>query len=395
MAFSSSPRLFNLHLFITIFLSFSGIDSVSGCYTSIFSFGDSLADTGNLLYLNKSSNIGDFPYGETYFHHPTGRCSDGRVAIDFIAEAFGLPFLPPYLACSDGRDLRQGVNFAVAGAPAMDAAFFEGRKIVGIMANISLGDQIEWFKGLLPSLCHSRSGCRKFLRGSLFMVGSFSSNDYYHPFNNGWSLEEIRTFVPRVVSNISSAVHILIKHGAMTLVVPGGLPLGCFASVLTIGASWDKEDYDNETGCLKRWNELLQYHNHLLQIELDRMRDLHPHATIIYTDYYNAVLRVYRSPLQFGFSKGALFACCGFRGPYNYNSSVPCGTHEARVCNDPSLYWNWDGSHPTEVGHRLIADAVISGLYAFPPIISPCPPLGSHVKQPHRRIKSRSLKVSV
>ncbi|XP_058100720.1 GDSL esterase/lipase At1g28570-like [Magnolia sinica] len=395
MAFFSSTLFFNLHLFLTIFLSFSGTDPVSGCYNSIFSFGDSLTDTGNWLYINSSSNIGNFPYGETFFHHPTGRSSDGRVVVDFIAQAFGLPFLPPYRACSDGRDLRHGANFAVAGATAIDAASYEEKKIGGVVANISLVDQIEWFKGLLPSLCLSSSGCRKFLRGSLFLVGEIGGNDYAQLFSNGWSLEKIQTFVPQVVSTITSAVDTLIEHGAMTLVVPGGLPLGCFASVLTFGASLNKEDYDNETGCLKRWNELLQYHNDRLQIELDRMRNLHPHVIIIYADYYNSAMRIYRSPLQFGFSKGALSACCGSGGPYNYNSSVLCGTHEARICNDPSLYWNWDGSHPTEGGHRMIADDVISGPYAFPPITCPCLQLASHVKYPHYHTKSQSFRASV
>ncbi|OVA14508.1 hypothetical protein BVC80_1037g61 [Macleaya cordata] len=59
---------------------------VSGCFKSIFSFGDSLADTGNkLCWLgDKPSNIGRFPYGETYFHRPTGRSCDGRLVVDFI-----------------------------------------------------------------------------------------------------------------------------------------------------------------------------------------------------------------------------------------------------------------------------------------------------------------------
>lgn len=59
---------------------------IAESYTSIFSFGDSLADTGNLLHLraNDPPNVGRFPYGRTYFHHPTGRFSDGRLIIDFI-----------------------------------------------------------------------------------------------------------------------------------------------------------------------------------------------------------------------------------------------------------------------------------------------------------------------
>ena len=55
-------------------------------YTSMFSFGDSLTDTGNLLVSSPLSNhiVGRYPYGMTYFHRPTGRCSDGRLVVDFL-----------------------------------------------------------------------------------------------------------------------------------------------------------------------------------------------------------------------------------------------------------------------------------------------------------------------
>lgn len=61
----------------------------NACYSSIYNFGDSLSDTGNLLqfWLSEHNEIAHFgfpPYGETYFHAPTGRCSNGRLIIDFI-----------------------------------------------------------------------------------------------------------------------------------------------------------------------------------------------------------------------------------------------------------------------------------------------------------------------
>jgi len=61
--------------------------AVSPCpFTSIFSFGDSLADTGNLYLASHHPSEDCFlpPYGETFFHHVSGRCSDGRLIIDFI-----------------------------------------------------------------------------------------------------------------------------------------------------------------------------------------------------------------------------------------------------------------------------------------------------------------------
>ena len=57
-------------------------------FTAIYSFGDSLADTGNALISSPQvfSQIGSLPYGETFFHHPTGRCSNGRLVIDFLGK---------------------------------------------------------------------------------------------------------------------------------------------------------------------------------------------------------------------------------------------------------------------------------------------------------------------
>jgi hypothetical protein len=55
-------------------------------YAAIFNFGDSLVDAGNLVV----NGIPDYlataklPYGQTYFGYPTGRCSDGRLVVDFI-----------------------------------------------------------------------------------------------------------------------------------------------------------------------------------------------------------------------------------------------------------------------------------------------------------------------
>ncbi|KAL5998442.1 hypothetical protein ACLOJK_009382 [Asimina triloba] len=299
----SFPLFFTPHLFFLFLLSLSAAThAVFARYTSVFSFGDSLIDTGNYFHIDDSAPTGRFPYGITFFHRPTGRCSDGRVALDFIAEALGIPFLPPYLAShSDAQQLRHGANFAVAGATVLPADFFIEQKIEeGVLANASLGNQIGWFLDLFPSLCNSPSVCGNSLSETFFLVGEIGVNDYFLLFTNGWRLEEIWTFVPQVVSTVTSAVDTLIKYGATTVVVPGVVPLGCMAILLTLGESSDKKDYEAQTGCLKNWNELCQYHNHLLKIQLNRLRDIHPHATIIYSDYYNAVWQVFPSPQQFG-----------------------------------------------------------------------------------------------
>jgi phospholipase/lecithinase/hemolysin len=62
------------------------LDGLLSHYDRVFSFGDSLTDTGNAAILPATAG-GPFsraPYGETFFHHPSGRASDGRLIIDFI-----------------------------------------------------------------------------------------------------------------------------------------------------------------------------------------------------------------------------------------------------------------------------------------------------------------------
>jgi hypothetical protein len=57
----------------------------------VFNFGDSNSDTGGVAAV-MGIHIAA-PEGRAYFHHPTGRLSDGRVILDFICEFLLLPIL--------------------------------------------------------------------------------------------------------------------------------------------------------------------------------------------------------------------------------------------------------------------------------------------------------------
>lgn len=81
----------------------------------------------------------------------------------FEAESLGLPLLPPFLHDKDNVvTWGHGVNYAVAGATALNSSILEARGIVNSMTNASLGVQLEWFKQTLPSLCNSVSGNQAF-----------------------------------------------------------------------------------------------------------------------------------------------------------------------------------------------------------------------------------------
>jgi len=71
--------------------------AAKGKYRALFNFGDSLADAGNLIAKGAEIPLttAKLPYGQTYFGKATGRCSDGRLVIDHLAQEFGLSLLPP------------------------------------------------------------------------------------------------------------------------------------------------------------------------------------------------------------------------------------------------------------------------------------------------------------
>ncbi|CAI0375263.1 unnamed protein product [Linum tenue] len=59
----------------------------AACFTSIFSFGDSIADTGNQCILLPADPPCTLPFGRTFFHRSTGRNGDGRLMIEKSAIA--------------------------------------------------------------------------------------------------------------------------------------------------------------------------------------------------------------------------------------------------------------------------------------------------------------------
>ncbi|KAH9797276.1 Lipase GDSL domain-containing protein [Citrus sinensis] len=340
-------------------------------YHAIFNFGDSLSDTGNFLVSGALAFpvIGKLPYGETFFRHATGRCSDGRLVIDFMAEAFRLPYLPPYLALKEGQNFKHGVNFAVAGATALRSVIFYKQKIGSrLWTNDSLSVQIDWFKKLKSSICSTRKDCETYFKKSLFFVGEIGGNDYNYRAFVGGSINQLRASVPLVVKAITNATRLLIEEGAVELVVPGNFPIGCSAVYLTLFQSLNEMDYDRN-GCLKAPNAFARYHNTMLKAELHKLRQKYPHANIIYADYYGAAMRFYHAPGHYGFSNGAVKACCGGGGPYNFNNSARCGHTGSRACENPSTHANWDGIHLTESAYRHVANGLIHGPFATPSLL--------------------------
>ncbi|PIN18847.1 Sinapine esterase [Handroanthus impetiginosus] len=338
-------------------------------YDSIFSFGDSLADTGNFL----RSGALRFPCPFVTVS-PIGITRKERTKKEkkgTSSEAYGLPYVPPYLSLAKGEKVEHGVNFAVAGATALDAKFFYDRKIGPLLwTNDSLSIQLGWFNKLKSTLCSSKEDCSNYFKRSLFLVGEIGGNDYNYPFFVGGTINQLKAMVPLVVETITKATSVLIEEGAVELVVPGNLPIGCNPVYLTLFRTTNKAAYDQH-GCLKAYNAFSKYHNSQLKLALEKLRQKYPHANISYADYYGAAKRFFHAPLHYGFSDGTLVACCGGGGPYNFNNSARCGHTGSKACLDPEAFANWDGIHLTEAAYRYIARGLVSGPFTSPPFTFP------------------------
>ncbi|KAF7138710.1 hypothetical protein RHSIM_Rhsim07G0189800 [Rhododendron simsii] len=362
----SSPVLLALAAFCLLFLQPhpSNANSLTTChFDKIYQLGDSVSDTGNLIRekpIGAATAFARLPYGETFFKHATGRTSNGRLMIDFIASASGLPFLNPYL--KKDANFRNGVNFAVAGSTALPVDFLAKENIiVQLITNSSLHVQLDWMSKHFTKGVKSITDCLEKPNNTLFIVGVFGGNDYNYASASGKTLQEINAMVPEVVNSVVIGVKRVISVGGTRVVVPGIFPFGCFPLYLTAFQTNDSTAYDKDK-CLKELNSFSKYHNGKLQEAIQELKREYPHVVIVYGDYYHAFEWLYNHAVHLGFDGASTQkACCGIGGDYNFNFTMVCSA-ETPVCSNPNQFISWDGAHLTEAANKRMAGWLIDDM---------------------------------
>ncbi|XP_027336941.1 GDSL esterase/lipase At4g01130-like [Abrus precatorius] len=373
LKFFNKLNIFSKFLVICMMVSLLVGSSYSACdFKAIFNFGDSNSDTGGF---HAAFPAQPRPYGMTYFKKPAGRASDGRLIVDFLAQALGLPYLSPYLQ-SIGSDYTNGANFASSASTVLQptTSFF-----VSGLSPFSLAIQLrqmEQFKAQVDEshqkgtmISSDGSSGTKIPSPDIFGKAIYTfyigQNDFTSKIAATGSIDGVRHNLPQIVLQIDAAIKELYVQGGRTFMVFNLGPVGCYPGYL-VELPHANSDFD-EFGCMISYNNAVHDYNKLLKETLSQTRKSLIDASLVYVDTNSALLELFHHPTYYGLKYGSR-ACCGHGGgDYNFDPKILCGNMVASACDDPENYVSWDGIHFTEAANKLVAMAIINGSLFDPP----------------------------
>ncbi|CAA3027528.1 GDSL esterase lipase At5g14450-like [Olea europaea subsp. europaea] len=342
-------------------------------YPAIYNFGDSNSDTGGIAAAFYPMAA---PCGETYFHRPAGRGSDGRLIIDFIADYLGLPYLSSYLD-SIGTSYQHGANFATGGATIMrpNESWFENGE-----SPFPLEIQVEHYSQFKERTAYFYNQDKADYVGSrlpkpedfskaLFTL-DIGQNDIAAAIRKK-SIEFQQVTVPNIVSQFTAQIRDLYNKGARTFWIHNTGPIGCLP-ISTIKFRDPPPGYLDEHGCIESQNDMARHSNKQLKVEIVKLRTELSAAAIVYVDMYRAKYELISNAKNEGFEDSSKI-CCGYHGIEYF---VSCGSKGhingsevfAGSCANPSRVISWDGVHYTEAANHWLFKRTINGSLSDPSI---------------------------
>lgn len=397
-------------VFLQLSLFSSPTVEAAGCFKSVFAFGDGLFDTGSISAIFPSLLNYDYPpYGSTFFGKPSGRMSDGRLVLDFLTDALGVPKLPSY-AQTVSSDFSKGISFGSAfstigevktgqtagpfmflnpfSIPMQVAQYVEFQSTTSLIhagklvpntpphTKRALLEEDEETVGAteatqIEEVAHARARLpsnAEFSSG-LYMVSS-GAHDFINMFNQNFTIEHMEGTFGKLMTLYGLAIRSFAKfHQVKDILVFDVEPLGCQPFLLTLLPHTD-EDLDAK-GCLIKVNALIQKFNKQLRSSVKNWRQQYK-ANIVYVSQYDIKITLINDA-ESGFNSTNV-ACCGVpTSPYNVNILVPCGPpgfdittntpYQATSCSSPGSHLYWDGFYTTEAANKYVAEKILSGDY--------------------------------
>ncbi|KAK1416087.1 hypothetical protein QVD17_31875 [Tagetes erecta] len=341
-------RSSQLILFLGVFLmTLALVDANAKSVKSIFAFGDSQFDPGNNKYVKNCTLQANFaPYGSAFFHYPTGRFTNGRTVVDFVAQFLGIKFQKPYQEVKRRLSMGSlkvfpvnGLNFASAGS--------------GILPHInndkgvtSLQVQLKQFHGLVAHKHLHKTQ----ISNSLFFIVSGGNDVFSYFLFPGVSKMTPRTYVRAMLKEIVRFTSKIYRHGARKIVFFSIGPVGCLPGRFLLRNA-------SIAQCHDKMNIMARYYNTGLKRFIYRIPRMFPGAIGVYAASYDTSIKYRENPKIYGYTN-INEACCG-GGPLN--GVLQCGLKVYKMCMTPNRYFFWDYFHPSEHTYGLISKAFWEG----------------------------------
>jgi phospholipase/lecithinase/hemolysin len=283
----------------------------AGSFTSIFAFGDSLSDAGN-VFIATGGAIPAPPYVGGHF-------SNGPTWVEDLSQSLGLGTLTPSLA--------GGTDFAFGGA-------VTGPAVPGATPTAipTITQQVGLFN--TATLGHAPSS-------ALYTVW-IGSNDVFQALadvGGGLSPATAKTDLANAAQTAAAAINTLASEGAKTFIVPlvpdlGKTPTANGNPITALAATALSAAYD--TALVTDVSALAASDG----------------ITVHFLDTFSLIDNVVADPTAFGYTD-VTDPC--YTGPFTGGGSA---------CSDPNSFLFWDLQHPTEPGHQAIAALALAEIPA-------------------------------
>ncbi|KAF4353050.1 hypothetical protein G4B88_010039 [Cannabis sativa] len=318
---------------------------------AVFLFGDSTMDVGNNNNLPTLLKSNFLPYGRDFNHTPTGRFSNGKLAIDFLVKDQLLfeTYQVAYLSneAKIGSNILSGANFASAGSGYSDTT-------ANLYFAVSLSKQLEYFEEYQARIVGmvGEANASSILSNSIYVISSgtsdFVQNYYISPVLQ-LTYPNIQQFFNVLLTSYARFVQNLYSMGARNVGVATLPPLGCLPGAITLFG------FGNSELCVDRLNYDAISFNTRLNSTSQSLRNRLSGLNLVVFDIYQPLYTLVTNPIENGFFETRK-GCCGSG---LLETSLLCNELSIGTCSNASDYVFWDAFHPSQNANNFLAHNMI------------------------------------